>query len=49
MGKKNTSAIRLSGGQRVLNPIQIHNKNSTRLVEKSVRGMLPKNKWCILI
>ena len=32
------------GGQRVLNPIQIHNKNSTRLVEKSVRGMLPKNK-----
>ena len=32
------------GGQRVLNPIQIHNKNNTRLVEKSVRGMLPKNK-----
>ena len=34
------------GGQRVLNPIQIHNKNNTRLVEKSVRGMLPKNKLC---
>ena len=32
------------GGQRILNPIQIHNKSNTRLVEKSVRGMLPKNK-----
>ena len=32
------------GGQRVLAAEQVHNKNNTRLVEKSVKGMLPKNK-----
>ena len=32
------------GGQRVLSAEQVHNKNNTRLVEKSVKGMLPKNK-----
>ena len=32
------------GGQRDLSAEQVHNKNNTRLVEKSVKGMLPKNK-----
>lgn len=32
------------GGQRVLSASQIHNKNKTRLLENSIRGMLPKNK-----
>ena len=32
------------GGQRTLNPTQLHNKRDTRLVENAVRGMLPKNK-----
>ena len=32
------------GGQRILNATQVHNKNSTRLVEFAVKGMLPKNK-----
>jgi large subunit ribosomal protein L13 len=32
------------GGQRSLTASEIHEKNSTRLVEKSVKGMLPKNK-----
>ena len=32
------------GGQRVLSAEQVHNKNNTRLVEKSVKGLLPKNK-----
>ena len=32
------------GGQRKLTAEQLYNKNSTRLVENAVRGMLPKNK-----
>lgn len=32
------------GGQRTLNAAQVHHKNNTRLVEKAVKGMLPKNK-----
>ena len=32
------------GGQRSLSAEQVHKKNNTRLVEKSVKGMLPKNK-----
>jgi len=32
------------GGQRSLTASEIHEKNPTRLVEKSVKGMLPKNK-----
>lgn len=32
------------GGQRVLTARQVHNKDATRLVEKAVKGMLPKNK-----
>ena len=32
------------GGQRTLSAEQVHKKNNTRLVEKSVKGMLPKNK-----
>ena len=32
------------GGQRTLNATQVHSKDNTRLVEKAVKGMLPKNK-----
>ena len=32
------------GGQRSLTASQIHEKNPTSLVEKSIKGMLPKNK-----
>mgnify|MGYP002885728573 FL=1 len=32
------------GGQKSQTPIQIHKKNKTKLVEKSIKGMLPKNK-----
>jgi large subunit ribosomal protein L13 len=32
------------GGQRILTAEQIHAKDNTRLVEKAVKGMLPKNK-----
>lgn len=32
------------GGQRVLNATQMHLKGGHRLVEKAVKGMLPKNK-----
>lgn len=32
------------GGQRVATAKEVHEKNPTALVEKSVRGMLPKNK-----
>lgn len=32
------------GGQRSLSAEQVHKKNNTQLVEKSVKGMLPKNK-----
>ncbi len=32
------------GGQRIQNPAQIHEKNKTKLVENSIKGMLPKNK-----
>jgi len=32
------------GGQRVLTANELFAKNPTRLVEKSVKGMLPKNK-----
>ncbi len=32
------------GGQRVLTATQVHAKDATRLVEKAVKGMLPKNK-----
>jgi len=31
------------GGQRVATATEVHKKNPTALVEKSVRGMLPKN------
>ncbi len=32
------------GGQRTATAQEVHGKNPTALVEKSVRGMLPKNK-----
>ena len=32
------------GGQRSLTANEIHEKTPTRLVEKSIKGMLPKNK-----
>ncbi len=32
------------GGQKTQNPTQIHTKNKTKLVENSIKGMLPKNK-----
>ncbi|GLB50711.1 50S ribosomal protein L13 [Neptunitalea lumnitzerae] len=32
------------GGQRTLNATELFEKDPTRLVEKSVKGMLPKNK-----
>jgi len=32
------------GGQRILTATQMHEKDETRLVEKAVKGMLPKNK-----
>ena len=32
------------GGQRSLTASEIHEKNPTSLVEKSIKGMLPKNK-----
>ncbi len=32
------------GGQRCLSATQIHKKIQTRLLEKAVKGMLPKNK-----
>ena len=32
------------GGQKSQTPIQIHLKNKTKLVEMSIKGMLPKNK-----
>ena len=32
------------GGQKSLSANQVHKKNNTRLVEKAVKGMLPKNK-----
>jgi len=32
------------GGQKLKTSIQIHAKNKTKLVEKSIKGMLPKNK-----
>jgi large subunit ribosomal protein L13 len=32
------------GGQRSLNATQLHLKGGSRLVEKAVKGMLPKNK-----
>ena len=32
------------GGQKSLSADQVHQKNNTRLVEKAVKGMLPKNK-----
>ena len=32
------------GGQRILTATQMHKKDETRLVEKAVKGMLPKNK-----
>ena len=32
------------GGQKSLSAEQVHQKNNTRLVEKAVKGMLPKNK-----
>ena len=32
------------GGQRNLSAEQVHKKNNTRLIEKSIKGMLPKNK-----
>ena len=32
------------GGQRSVTAEQVHEKNATRLVERAVKGMLPKNK-----
>lgn len=32
------------GGQKTQSPSQIHVKNKTKLVENSIKGMLPKNK-----
>ena len=32
------------GGQRALSAEQVHKKNNTRMVEKAIKGMLPKNK-----
>ena len=32
------------GGQRILSATELFEKDPTRLVEKSVKGMLPKNK-----
>ena len=32
------------GGQKSQTPSQIHAKNKTKLVENSIKGMLPKNK-----
>ncbi|MDP3353675.1 MAG: 50S ribosomal protein L13 [Flavobacteriaceae bacterium] len=32
------------GGQRTLTATEVHQKDATRLVEKAVKGMLPKNK-----
>ena len=32
------------GGQRSLTATELHKKNPTRIVEKAVKGMLPKNK-----
>jgi large subunit ribosomal protein L13 len=32
------------GGQRSLSAVELMAKNPTRMVEKSIKGMLPKNK-----
>ena len=32
------------GGQRIITADKLHNKNNIKLVEKAVKGMLPKNK-----
>ncbi len=32
------------GGQKSQTPSQIHKKNKTKLIENSIKGMLPKNK-----
>ena len=32
------------GGQRIITADKLHQKNNIRLVEKAVKGMLPKNK-----
>jgi len=32
------------GGQKSLSADQVHKKNNTKLIEKAVKGMLPKNK-----
>ena len=33
-----------TGGQKSLSADQIHKKNNTKLIEKAIKGMLPKNK-----
>ena len=48
-GKKWTDRVYLSytgypGGQKATTPRQLKEKSSTLLVERSVRGMLPKNR-----
>lgn len=48
-GKKWTDRVYLShtgypGGQRQTTPIELKRKSSTLLVERAVRGMLPKNR-----
>ncbi len=48
-GKKWTDRVYLShtgypGGQRQITPIELKRKSSTLLVERAVRGMLPKNR-----
>ena len=32
------------GGQRIISAEKLHQKNNIKLVEKAVKGMLPKNK-----
>lgn len=48
-GKKWTDCVYLShtgypGGQRQTTPLELKRKSSTLLVERAVRGMLPKNR-----
>lgn len=41
--RKHFSHTGYQGGQVVLSPLDIFKKNPSRLIEKSVKGMLPKN------
>ena len=42
--KSNTLVTQVSGGQRIISADKLHKKNNIKLVEKAVKGMLPKNK-----